>query len=220
MKIVIVGCGRVGASVAEAYDRNGHEVILLDIQTAAFDRLPSTFGGEAIRGDGTDEDVLRRAGAEGADVFLALTEGDNRNVMAAQLADEALGVERVIAKINDPLRAKAYAELGHRDALPDRPDGRRDRRYLGSRRRACPACWRRPAITTRTERQRIAPVAPRSDRAAASADATAARRPPRRRPAAAADAHRDQGGLNRVRARRRRGQGRLLPGQGTHRIGP
>ena len=66
----------------------------------------------AIRGDGTDEDVLRRAGAEGADVFLALTEGDNRNVMAAQLAVEALGVERVIAKINDPLRAKAYAELG------------------------------------------------------------------------------------------------------------
>ena len=112
MKIVIVGCGRVGASVAEAYDRGGHDVILLDISTASFDRLPSTFGGESLRGDGTDEDVLRRAGAEGADVFLALTEGDNRNVMAAQLANEALGIERVIAKINDPLRAKAYAELG------------------------------------------------------------------------------------------------------------
>ena len=112
MKIVIVGCGRVGASVAEAYDQTGHDVIVLDSTTAAFDRLPSTFGGKAIRGDGTDEDVLRRAGAEGADVFLALTEGDNRNVMAAQLAIEALGIERVIAKINDPLRAKAYAELG------------------------------------------------------------------------------------------------------------
>jgi trk system potassium uptake protein TrkA len=112
VKIVIVGCGRVGASVAEAYDRAGHKVILLDIKTASFDRLPSTFGGESLRGDGTDEDVLRRAGAEGADVFLALTEGDNRNVMAAQLANEALGIERVIAKINDPLRAKAYAELG------------------------------------------------------------------------------------------------------------
>ena len=112
MKIVIVGCGRVGASVAEAYDRGGHNVILLDIKTSSFDRLPSTFGGESLRGDGTDEDVLRRAGAEGADVFLALTEGDNRNVMAAQLANEALGIERVIAKINDPLRAKAYAELG------------------------------------------------------------------------------------------------------------
>ena len=112
MKIVIVGCGRVGASVAEAYDRTGHQVTILDIATSAFDRLPATFGGLAIRGDGTDEDVLLRAGAEGADVFLAVTEGDNRNVMAAQLANEALGIERVIAKINDPLRAKAYAELG------------------------------------------------------------------------------------------------------------
>lgn len=112
MKIVIIGCGRVGASAADNYDRAGHEVIVLDSSTAAFDRLPSTFGGRAIRGDGTDEDVLRRAGAEGADVFLALTEGDNRNVMAAQLGIEALGVGRVIAKINDPVRARAYAELG------------------------------------------------------------------------------------------------------------
>jgi trk system potassium uptake protein TrkA len=112
VKIVIIGCGRVGASAADLYDRNGHEVIVLDSSTSAFDRLPSTFGGRAIRGDGTDEDVLRRAGAEGADILLALTEGDNRNVMATQLAVEALGVKRVVAKINDPLRAAAYAELG------------------------------------------------------------------------------------------------------------
>lgn len=112
MKIVIVGCGRVGAAAADHYDRAGHEVIILDSVTSAFDRLPTTFGGQAIRGDGTDEDVLRKAGATGADVFLAVTEGDNRNVMAAQLANEALGVRRVIAKINDPLRAQAYAELG------------------------------------------------------------------------------------------------------------
>ena len=112
MKIVIVGCGRVGASAADHFDRAGHEVIILDSSTAAFDRLPSSFGGHAIRGDGTDEDVLRRAGAAGADVFLTLTEGDNRNVMAAQLATEAFGITRVIAKINDPLRAEAYAELG------------------------------------------------------------------------------------------------------------
>lgn len=112
MKIVIVGCGRVGASAAEAYDQAGHDVVILDSTTAAFDRLPSAFGGRAIRGDGTDKDVLKRAGAEGADIFLALTEGDNRNIMAAQLAVEVLGAGRVIAKINDPLRAKAYAELG------------------------------------------------------------------------------------------------------------
>jgi trk system potassium uptake protein len=112
VKIIVVGSGRVGASIADAYDRAGHEVVILDIRTDAFDRLPPTFGGKAIRGDGTDEDVLRRAGAEGADVFLALTEGDNRNVMAAQLAAEALAIPKVVAKLNDPLRAEAYAELG------------------------------------------------------------------------------------------------------------
>ena len=112
MKIVIVGCGRVGASAAELWDRAGHEVIVLDVSNRAFERLPSSFGGTADRGDGTDEDVLRRAGSEGADVFLALTEGDNRNVMAAQLAVEAFHVPNVIAKINDPVRAAAYSELG------------------------------------------------------------------------------------------------------------
>jgi trk system potassium uptake protein TrkA len=112
MRIVIVGSGRVGASIAEAFDRDGHDVVILDLVTRAFDRLPGTFRGEAIRGDGTDEDVLRRAGAEDADVFLAMTEGDNRNVMAAQLASEVLGAQRVIAKINDPVRARAYADLG------------------------------------------------------------------------------------------------------------
>ena len=112
MKTVIVGCGRVGAVLADAFDQAGHEVIVVDPLTRAFDRLPSTFGGNALRGDGTDEDTLRKAGAEGADIFIALTEGDNRNVMAAQVAHEALGAKRVIAKINDPVRAKAYADLG------------------------------------------------------------------------------------------------------------
>jgi trk system potassium uptake protein len=112
MKIVIVGCGRVGASAAELWDAAGHEVVILDMSTRAFERLASAFGGTAVRGDGTDEDVLRRAGAEGADVFVSLTEGDNRNVMSAQLAVEAFKIPRVIAKINDPVRADAYAELG------------------------------------------------------------------------------------------------------------
>ena len=112
MKVVIVGCGRVGAELARAFDDAGHQVIILDLQTRAFDRLPATFRGQALRGNGTDEDVLRRAGAEGADLFLALTEGDNRNVMAAQVALEELGVGSVIAKINDPVRAEAYSHLG------------------------------------------------------------------------------------------------------------
>jgi trk system potassium uptake protein TrkA len=112
MKAVIIGCGRVGAGMADELDRAGWQVLIIDTATAAFDRLPSTFGGTALRGDGTDEDTLRRAGAEDADLFLALTEGDNRNVMAAQLGVEALGAVRTVAKINDPVRAEAYAHLG------------------------------------------------------------------------------------------------------------
>jgi trk system potassium uptake protein TrkA len=112
VKTVIVGCGRVGAVLAASFDKAGHDVIILDLTSRAFDRLPSTFKGTALRGDGTDEDILRRAGADGADIFIALTEGDNRNVMAAQLAQEALGAKKVIAKINDPVRAEAYADLG------------------------------------------------------------------------------------------------------------
>jgi trk system potassium uptake protein TrkA len=112
VKTVIVGCGRVGAVLATSFDEAGHEVIILDLTSRAFDRLPSTFRGTALRGDGTDEDILRRAGADDADIFIAMTEGDNRNVMAAQLAQEALGAKQVIAKINDPVRANAYADLG------------------------------------------------------------------------------------------------------------
>jgi trk system potassium uptake protein TrkA len=102
----------VGSVLADAFDRAGQDVIIIDTSTSAFDRLPGSFGGTAIRGDGTDEDTLRRAGAESADLFMAMTEGDNRNVMAAQLAVEALDARQVIAKINDPLRAAAYADLG------------------------------------------------------------------------------------------------------------
>jgi trk system potassium uptake protein len=112
VKLVIVGCGRVGAALAEAFDNGGHQVVIVDLSTRAFDRLSGEFKGEAIRGDGTDEDVLRKAGAEGADALLALTEGDNRNVMAAQVAMEKLSIGKALAKINDPVRAAAYAELG------------------------------------------------------------------------------------------------------------
>jgi trk system potassium uptake protein TrkA len=112
MKAVVIGCGRVGAGIADELDRTGWQVLILDLRSAAFDRLPATFGGTALRGDGTDEDVLRRAGAEDADLFLALTEGDNRNIMAAQLGVEALAARKTVAKVNDPVRAEAYALLG------------------------------------------------------------------------------------------------------------
>jgi trk system potassium uptake protein TrkA len=112
VKIVIVGCGRVGAVLAESLDHDGHAVTVIDLANRAFDRLPNDFGGTAIRGDGTDEDTLRRAGAADADILLALTEGDNRNVMAAQVAVENLGIGKAMAKVNDPVRAAAYADLG------------------------------------------------------------------------------------------------------------
>lgn len=112
MRTVIIGCGRTGAVLAETFESLGHEVTVLDTDTRAFDRLPSTFRGSTVRGDGTDEDVLRRAGVTDADLLLALTEGDNRNIMAGQLATEVLGVKQVIIKINDPVRAEAYAALG------------------------------------------------------------------------------------------------------------
>ncbi|MCV0404248.1 MAG: TrkA family potassium uptake protein [Chloroflexi bacterium] len=112
MRVIIVGCGRVGARVAAELDTRGEHVTVIDISQRAFNRLPQTFGGETVRGNGTDEDVVRTAGAEQADIFMALTEGDNRNALAAQIAKHTFGVPRVIAKINDPLRGEAYRALG------------------------------------------------------------------------------------------------------------
>ena len=112
MRVIVVGCGRVGAGLAERLAREGNEVTVLDINTQAFNRLEPDFPGETIRADGTDEDILRRAGTEGADMFFALTEGDNRNILAAQLAIETFRVPRVVAKVNDPVRAEAYTALG------------------------------------------------------------------------------------------------------------
>ena len=109
---MIVGCGRVGAELAGRLFAAGHEVTVIDLSTEAFARLPEDFGGAAVRGDGTDEDVLRRAGAEDADYLFALTEGDNRNVLITQLAAESLQVRNVVAKVNDPVRADAYTALG------------------------------------------------------------------------------------------------------------
>lgn len=112
MNVIIVGCGRVGARVAAELDQRGESVTVVDTSARAFNRLPPSFGGETVRGSGTDEDVMRSAGTEQADLVMALTEGDNRNALAAQLAKHTFGVPRVIVKINDPLRAEAYRALG------------------------------------------------------------------------------------------------------------
>ena len=112
MRVIIVGCGRVGARVAAELDSRGEHVTVIDVNPRAFSRLPPTFKGETTRGNGTDEDVVRSAGGEQADIVMALTEGDNRNALAAQLAKHTFGVPRVIAKINDPLRGEAYRAVG------------------------------------------------------------------------------------------------------------
>jgi trk system potassium uptake protein TrkA len=112
MRVIIVGCGRVGARVATELDLRGEKVTVIDTSARAFTRLPQSFGGETVRGSGTDEDTMRGAGAEQADLVMALTEGDNRNALSAQLAKHTFGVPRVIAKVNDPLRGEAYRALG------------------------------------------------------------------------------------------------------------
>ncbi|HEX7196188.1 MAG TPA: TrkA family potassium uptake protein [Candidatus Limnocylindria bacterium] len=112
MRVIIIGCGRVGARVAAELDSRGENVTVIDVSPRAFSRLPPSFKGETVRGNGTDEDVVRSAGGEQADLVMALTEGDNRNALAAQLAKHTFGVPRVIAKINDPLRGEAYRAVG------------------------------------------------------------------------------------------------------------
>ncbi|MBI3521658.1 MAG: TrkA family potassium uptake protein [Chloroflexi bacterium] len=112
MNIVIVGCGRVGAFLAGLMDLDGHAVTVVDKDRASFAHLPQTFKGATLLGDGVDLDLLRKAGTEKADAFLSLTDGDNRNLMAAQIAQKIFGVKQVLAKVNDPIRARMYREQG------------------------------------------------------------------------------------------------------------
>lgn len=112
MKAVIMGCGRVGAQLADMLDAEGHEVTVLDIDALSFKRLSSTFGGTALIGNGIDQEALKRAGIERSDVFVAVTQGDNRNIMAAQVAKHIFNVPRVICRIYDPLRQEIYEMLG------------------------------------------------------------------------------------------------------------
>ena len=112
MKIVIMGCGRVGARLAGLLDSEGQEVTILDIDSYSFRRLPPTFSGVALLGDGVEEESLKKAGVEEADAFVAVTQGDNRNVMACQIAKHIFNVPRVVCRIYDPLRRDLYSTLG------------------------------------------------------------------------------------------------------------
>ena len=113
-----MGCGRVGARLAQQLTNADHEVTILDIKSSAFGRLGPDFKGTTMLGNGIDQDLLRRAGIERADAFVAATQGDNRNIMASQIAQHIFGVKRVVTRIYDPLRSGTFAELGLRAISP------------------------------------------------------------------------------------------------------
>ncbi|MCL0094639.1 TrkA family potassium uptake protein [Dehalococcoidales bacterium] len=112
MKVVIMGCGRVGARLAGLLDSEGHQVTILDTNSYSFRRLSPNFGGTALLGNGIEEESLKKAGIEEADAFVAVSEGDNRNVMAAQIAKHIFNVPKVICRIYDPLCQELYNTLG------------------------------------------------------------------------------------------------------------
>src|ERR1700716_3859308 len=112
MFVIIMGCGRVGARLALMMTHANHEVTIMDVTSSAFNRLGADFKGSTLLGDGTDQEVLRRAGIERADAFVAATQGDNRNIMAIQIGQHVFGVKRVGTRVYDPLRWDTFAALG------------------------------------------------------------------------------------------------------------
>lgn len=127
MKVIIMGCGRVGAELALMLEREGHEVTVLDIDPAAFGPLgylSEEFRGTRRVGNGIDQEALRRAGIEEADAFVSATRGDNRNVMACQIAKHVFNVPRVVSRVFDPIRQEMYRSLGLRTINPTRVQAR------------------------------------------------------------------------------------------------
>jgi trk system potassium uptake protein len=112
VRVVVMGCGRVGAALADALARIGHEVAVIDRESTAFSRLSPEFTGERVLGMGFDREVLLRAGIEEAGAFAAVSSGDNSNIISARVARETFGVQRVVARIYDAKRAAVYERLG------------------------------------------------------------------------------------------------------------
>ena len=112
MHIIIVGCGRVGSQLAQILSSEGHNVVIIDKNASSFKRLGTDFNGITITGVGFDPEILKRAGIERADALAAVTNGDNSNIMASQIAKKIYNVPRVITRIYDPLRADIYKKFG------------------------------------------------------------------------------------------------------------
>lgn len=130
MKVVIMGCGRVGAELAGELSRGGNDVLILDTDETAFRFLPDGFTGQTFVGNGIDLDILRKIGIEKADVFVSATRGDNRNVMAAQIAKHIFGVKVVASRVFDPLREEMYRNMGLRTINPTRVQAKRLKRII------------------------------------------------------------------------------------------
>ncbi|MCG9479568.1 MAG: TrkA family potassium uptake protein [Actinomycetia bacterium] len=120
MQIVIMGCGRVGAQLANLLSVDGHKVSIIDRDPKSFKRLGKSFKGEKITGFGYDKGVLEKAGIEHADAFASVTQGDNRNIVGALIAKREYQVPIVVARIYDPIRAIAYNRLGITTISPTR----------------------------------------------------------------------------------------------------
>jgi trk system potassium uptake protein TrkA len=110
--VVIMGCGRVGSTIAHSLEAAGHSVAVVDQSAEAFRRLGPEFAGRTVTGVGFDRDTLIEAGIEEADAFAAVSSGDNSNIIAARVARETFGVDNVVARIYDPRRAEVYTRLG------------------------------------------------------------------------------------------------------------
>jgi len=129
--VIIVGCGRVGAFLATDLSCEGHAVVVIDKDSDAFLRLGDDFRGSTIVGNGIDEDILKSAGVERADAFITTTNGDNSNLMSAQIAQNIHGIEKVVARCSDPVRARAYEALGVRTLCPTTAGASAIREALG-----------------------------------------------------------------------------------------
>ncbi|MBN9491733.1 TrkA family potassium uptake protein [bacterium] len=112
MNILIMGCGRLGAQIAAMLDEQGHRVTVMDTNAGSFRRLREGFGGVTVIGNGMDAQALERAGVREAEAFFAVTQGDNRNYFASQMAKQVYQVPRVLCRIYDPGREKIFRELG------------------------------------------------------------------------------------------------------------
>jgi trk system potassium uptake protein TrkA len=118
MKAIVIGCGRVGSSIARQLDREGWEVVAVDEKEEALGRLGDDWGGGFLVGHGMDVELLREAGIDDADALVVSTNGDNTNIVIGQVAQKRFGINCVVVRVLDPARAEFYAERGLRTVCP------------------------------------------------------------------------------------------------------